>query len=175
MKITSRYYKLFNTYNPSTGELQDADSLPTATIYKNAAADDMTLTVANISTGLYSVISATTFEANEFAVGDRCEIIVSATVEELATMESIETFSLENDITAADVKTAIEAEGSYLDWLKNVQEGDSYIDTTTTPWQIVVHKKGDPTTEYSRKDWKDADGEAITGETKAVYSETEPE
>lgn len=60
------------------------------------------------------------------------------------------------------------------DWLKNVAEGDAYIDKTTTPWQLVVHKKGDANTEYIRKDLKDVNGANITSETVAIGQHKEP-
>jgi len=49
-----------------------------------------------------------------------------------------------------------------LTLLKNIAEGDSYIDKTTTPYQLVIHKKGDINTVYVRKDLKDVNGNNIT-------------
>lgn len=59
--------------------------------------------------------------------------------------------------------------------LKNIQEGDWYIDKTdATQYQLVVHKKGDPATEYIRKDMKKADGTAITDVSQILAQLTEP-
>lgn len=71
------------------------------------------------------------------------------------------------------VKTAIEAAGSYLDFLKNVAEGDAMIDTTSTPWQLVIKKKG-TLTELIRKDIKDVSGNNISAVTTVIGQQTEP-
>lgn len=65
-------------------------------------------------------------------------------------------------------------EAKEIDFIKDVMEGDSYIDKTTTPWQYVIHKKGDSGTEYIRKDLKDVDGGDITDVTVAIGKHTEP-
>lgn len=74
------------------------------------------------------------------------------------------------DATAANQADII----SSLGWIVAVTEGDSYIDTTVTPWQMVVHKKGDPATEYIRKDLKSVTGEAITSISTVIGQQTEP-
>jgi hypothetical protein len=77
--------------------------------------------------------------------------------EEFATAASVE-------LLAADVTL-----------LKNIQEGDWYIDKTdTAQYQIVIHKKGDTATEYIRKDMKKADGTAITDVSQMLAQLTEP-
>ena len=61
-----------------------------------------------------------------------------------------------------------------VDWLKAVAEGDTYVDKTPTPWQLVVHKKGDSGTEYVRKDLKDVDGNNIAATTTVIGRHEEP-
>ena len=55
-----------------------------------------------------------------------------------------------------------------------VVECDSYFDMTKSPWQLVVCKKGDPTTEYSRKNAYDKDGAPITSITQVIAKLEEP-
>jgi len=82
----------------------------------------------------------------------------------------------------AAVKTAIEAAGSHLALIKTetdkitdqIIEPDEYIDTTTTPWQLVRHKKGDAATEYSRKDIKTSADVDVTSATQIPGKLTEP-
>jgi hypothetical protein len=141
------------------------------TIYAKSVTADIQIDPVRIETAPAS--PAVAGEAATAVIGLATENNVTAVGNAVAAL---------NDIAAADVKTAIEAAGSHLaliktaaDWLKAVKEGDSYIDISDpTQYQIVVHKKGDPATEYIRKDWKDSAGAPVTGETKAVYSETEP-
>ncbi len=59
-------------------------------------------------------------------------------------------------------------------WLFNVMEGDSFIDTTQTPWQAVVNKKGTPATEYLRKNLFDVSSGNITSIATVIGKQTEP-
>jgi len=74
--------------------------------------------------------------------------------------------------SAADVKTAIEAAGSYLEAIKNLLEADIAIDTTTTPWAIVFLKKDTGAigvgTELLRQALKDTAGANITNTTTVI-------
>jgi hypothetical protein len=56
-----------------------------------------------------------------------------------------------------------------------IVEADEYVDTTTTPWQLVRHKKGDATTEYSRKNIKTYADADVISETQIPGRLTEPE
>ena len=58
--------------------------------------------------------------------------------------------------------------------LKEYTEADAYIDKTATPWQKVIHKKGDANTEYSRKNLYDINNGPLTSETQIIGSEREP-
>ena len=75
-------------------------------------------------------------------------------------------------LTTIDGK--IDAIDTIIDWLKAVAEGDTYVDKTSTPWQLVVHKKGDSGTEYVRKDLKDVDGNNIAATTTVIGRHEEP-
>ena len=71
---------LFTTRVWATGVGTNADSLPTGTLYLNGTANGATVTVTNISTGLYK--AAVTLPT--LAVGDEVEIIIAATVSTIA-------------------------------------------------------------------------------------------
>lgn len=73
----------FNTVNPSTGVIQNADSAPTATMEHNGADDgSVTLTVTNVTTGRYKVTG--TIPSSGYASGDKIAVRVNATVNSLA-------------------------------------------------------------------------------------------
>jgi hypothetical protein len=71
---------LFTTRVFSTGVGTNADSLPSGTLYLNGTANGATVTVTNISTGLYK--AAVTLPT--LAVNDEVEIIIAATVSTIA-------------------------------------------------------------------------------------------
>jgi hypothetical protein len=71
---------LFTTRVFSTGVGTNADSLPTGVLYLNGTANGATVTVTNISAGLYK--AAVTLPT--LAVGDEVEIIIAATVSTIA-------------------------------------------------------------------------------------------
>ncbi len=71
---------LFTTRVWSTGVGTNADSLPAGTLYLNGTANGATVTVTNISTGLYK--AAVTLPT--LAVGDEVELIIAATVSTIA-------------------------------------------------------------------------------------------
>lgn len=86
-------------------------------------------------------------------------------------LTDIATAVMEKDVSAfSDTDLA----GGILIWLFNLSEGDQYIDTTTTPWQAVVHKKGDSGTEYLRKDLFDVSGGNITSVATVIGKQLEP-
>jgi hypothetical protein len=66
-----------------------------------------------------------------------------------------------------------ESGGVALDFIKNVLEGDYKIDITTTPWDLVVYKKG-TSTELIRKELKDIAGVNITAITTVIGQQLEP-
>lgn len=71
---------LFTTRVWSTGVGTNADSLPTGTLYVNGTANGATVTVTNISAGLYKAqVTLPTL-----AVGDEVEIAIAATVSSIA-------------------------------------------------------------------------------------------
>lgn len=45
---------------------------------------------------------------------------------------------------------------------------DSYVDTTTTPWSLVVHKRSDPTTVYFKKSLKDTANANVISTTSVI-------
>lgn len=66
----------FTTQLP-TGEAANADSLPTGTLYLNGTANGATVTITNISAGLYKAA----FTIPTVSEYDQLELIVSATVD----------------------------------------------------------------------------------------------
>jgi hypothetical protein len=58
-------------------------------------------------------------------------------------------------------------------FLKNVSEGDMTVDTTTTPWQMVIKIKG-TSTELIRKDLKTTAGDDITSDASIIGQKLEP-
>lgn len=71
---------LFTTRVFSTGVGTNADSLPTGTLYVNGTADAASVTVTNISTGLYK--AAVTLPT--LAAGDEVQLSIAATVSTIA-------------------------------------------------------------------------------------------
>lgn len=71
---------LFTTRVFATGVGTNADSLPTGTLYLNGTANGATVTVTNISAGLYK--AAVTLPT--LAVNDEVEIVIAATVSTIA-------------------------------------------------------------------------------------------
>ena len=63
-----------------TGAASNADSLPTGTLYVDGTSNAATVTITNITTGLYK--AAVTLPS--LSTGNRCEIVVSATVNSVA-------------------------------------------------------------------------------------------
>lgn len=66
----------FTVSNPSTGASVDADSLPTGTLYINGTASGASVTVTNITTGVYK--AAVTLPS--LSAGDVVEIRITAAV-----------------------------------------------------------------------------------------------
>ena len=67
------------TYDPATGESKNADSTPTAQMFRNGTLDGtVAFVVSNVGTGRYSY--AFTIPAG-YAIGDLVEVIATATVD----------------------------------------------------------------------------------------------
>ena len=85
---------------------------------------------------------------------------------------------LTTTLTAATIKTTMEAAGSTLAWVKNVSEGDIYIDITTSPWQLIICLKGtNPsvlTNQLIKKNLYQADGSFVTSTNDLVAGHQEP-
>lgn len=71
---------VFTTASPATGAATNADSLPTGTLYVNGTANAATVTVTNITTGVYkAAVTLPTLSA-----GDVVDIRIAATVAAVA-------------------------------------------------------------------------------------------
>src|ERR1700728_2867362 len=71
---------LFTTRVFATGVGTNADSLPTGTLYLNGTSNAATVTVTNISTGLYKA----TVPLPTLAAADEVELLIAATVSTIA-------------------------------------------------------------------------------------------
>jgi hypothetical protein len=90
-------YGVSRTITGSTGALVNADSTPTAQMWRNGIYDStVTVTVANPSTGCYS-LSATI--PGTYATGDRVAVLLLATVGGIATGPSSTTSVLSDTPT----------------------------------------------------------------------------
>jgi len=72
--------RIFTTAHPATKAPTDADATPTGTLYVNGTADAATVTVTNITTGVYK--AAVTLPA--LSVGDDVDMRIAATVATVA-------------------------------------------------------------------------------------------
>jgi hypothetical protein len=167
----------FTTQRFDTGAATDADSLPAVTVTKNGADEGGAgVTVSKLDTGRYKY--SYTIDAG-WAAGDRIQDFVAATVNSVAGKACVGDFVLDKrvndltDVTAAQVKAALETEGGLLAWLRDVDEGDIYIDTTTTPWQLEIRLKGTDEALIT-KELRQVDGVAVTSASHLVALHTEP-
>jgi len=69
---------VFTVENPTTGALQDADSLPSGTVFKDGEVDTLSVTVAKKATGTYKASYQPTAAAG-FAAGNDVACKISAT------------------------------------------------------------------------------------------------
>ena len=86
----------FTTHNPTTGNVSDADSLPTCEVFENV--NDTAILTPTVSkrvskTGNYNVSFAVT-EANGFEIGNTYNIIVTAIVDGVTAKARIDAFLL---------------------------------------------------------------------------------
>ena len=65
------------------------------------------------------------------------------------------------------------AQNTRLTLVANILEGDFSIDTTTTPWNVVIKIKG-TSTELVRKELKDVTGANLTAITTVIGQQVEP-
>ena len=96
----------------TTGGLSNADSLPTATLYRNGVADSgVVCTVANVATGQYKV----TGTLGAYSSGDVCNVLMFATVNSVTGLTVLENFQIDgaynSDLatTLASIITAVAA------------------------------------------------------------------
>ena len=76
----------FTTRHPTTGAATDADSLPTGVLVLNGVDTAVTVTIANVETGVYtfSVTVPSTYDA-----GDEVQVRVAATVNSILDKEPV--------------------------------------------------------------------------------------
>lgn len=132
--------------SPSTGELVDADALPTGVLYKNSVATAETVTIVNVGTGTYSV--SVTVPSN-WTSADIGSVMINATILGL-TYGSVASFS----VYVADIyHAAVELT----------------IDSTTDEYTVTWYANGIPQTSGVTSAYiqviKRADGTDLVAET----------
>jgi hypothetical protein len=93
----------FTCHNPTTGQVQDADVLPTSWVFENA--DDTAILTPVVvkrvgQTGVYRLTFALT-AANGFEIGKSYNVDVQATVAGITAKSRIESFILSPDTQPA--------------------------------------------------------------------------
>jgi hypothetical protein len=89
--LGNTYYAGFYTYS-TAGQLVNADSLPTAVCRRNGTIDaTFILTVINTGTGTYTVTGTV---PTTWAIGDVCEVIVTATIAGIVNETIIDSFRI---------------------------------------------------------------------------------
>jgi len=104
------------------------------------------------------------FDAFYSAGHDYAVVLAGAVVDGDSVNYLLAEFSIEHRSLAVVTDTT---------FIKNVLEGDTSIDTTTTPWNFVVKTKG-TTTELIRKDLKDINDVNLGSISTVIGSATEP-
>jgi hypothetical protein len=129
----------FTTINPSTGAATDADSAPTGTLIRNGANTAEAVTIANITTGVYS---ATVTVPSGYVAGDEIQIRVAATVNSVAgqgvvwqtTLDTTRVSEVAGAVGSGAVSTTIEI----LDSSNNPIDGVEVWITTDSAGSNVV-------------------------------------
>jgi hypothetical protein len=104
------YYGEFVTSNPTTGAAADATGTPTATATTNGTDDGaFTLTVAKIDTGRYKITGTV---PSGYAVGDRVQISVSATVGGVAGKAVVDSFTVDATVSSRSTYAGADTAGT---------------------------------------------------------------
>lgn len=115
---------VFTTRSPVTGASANADSTPTGTVYVNGTADGASVTVTNVTTGVYK--AAVTLPALSF--GDIVDLVIAATVDGVADKGVI--FSQMRD-------AVIDASGNVAADLKEIDGSATAADYLQRYWDCV--------------------------------------
>lgn len=109
---------LFTTHDPATMLPTDATGTPTGTLYVNGTANGASVTVTNVTTGVYK--AAVTLPS--LTAGDICAILVAATIAGSAyvgvvwdSASDTKRVSDLQDMSAANVRTAVGLASANLD------------------------------------------------------------
>jgi hypothetical protein len=93
----------FTLRNPTTGQAQNGDALPTGTLYLNGTANAAAVAITNLATGIYK--AAVTLPA--LAGGDRVALLAAATVAGISDNAKIWEDARDNDPTPAELTAAV--------------------------------------------------------------------
>ena len=137
------------TISGAGGGLANADSLPTATMYHNAAIDGtVTFTVTNVATGIYKAVGTV---PGSYTAGDSIALFINATVSGISLGYILDQGALgSTTVTAAAIASAVFAQvvlGSYT--FTNLLQGfasilfgkNSGMATTTNTFRDVNDTK----------------------------------
>ena len=91
-KPNDAYVGMFTTRYFSTGVRVNADSTPTATMYRNGSSVGA-LTVTNVATGLYKVTGTI---GSGYASGDKIQVVATATVDGVTDNAVVDSFILDS-------------------------------------------------------------------------------
>jgi len=84
----------------------------------------------------------------------------------------------DGDVNNFDFSTdSLEGLYTLIDWIRDVTEGDEYIITSTTPYQLEIYIKGDTKgtdTPLIEKDLKDVSGNNLTSQYTVIGQKVEP-
>jgi hypothetical protein len=158
MELVSKFYANFTTHNEITGANQNADSLPSAVLYKNGILNDMVLTVTAIATGVYSAVSVAPFSADgNWLPGDHFVCLVTATVNGVTE-------------TAPIANGEIDSLNAYL---QKMIEADIIVETVDGHYEKVWFEKGTNTV-LLRKEMRLLNGEYAVNAQHPVGQFIEP-
>lgn len=92
------FYGTFTTQNPTTGAAANADSTPVGSAIHNGAVDSsVTITVANLATGVYS-ISGTT--PTTYSAGDGLQVVVNVTITAITTNGVVASWQIDPNVAS---------------------------------------------------------------------------
>ena len=167
VKVANTAYDRTKTFgvvteiNPPAGSEMALTSAYDAAKTAAQAGDEMTLTEA------YDAAKTAAQAGDEMALTDGYDTAIAALAKEADATANKEA------VIAAIPSVAGLASQASADAIQNILEGDTEIDKTATPWQIVVKNKTTGA-ELMRKNLKDVDGSDVTSTTTVIGQIKEP-
>lgn len=138
----------------TSGALQNADSLPTASVYRNGVLTVLSVTVANLSTGVYQY----SFSVPAWNTGDAVDVHVSATVDSFTLSDKISKSITE---TGADNATLTLIQ-KYHDNTVKFFESDGTTETTQANAVRMTVYDNDGTTPLKTVEFRNSTNNPVT-------------